>query len=138
MEQIFILPEICGMGLSFTVDGFRIVYACIAAFAWLMTGIFSLEYFAHYKNKKSYVIAQVITFLATEAIFLSADLYTTFVFFEIMSLASFVWVAQDETKDALRAANTYLAVAVIGGLALLMGIFLLYQETGTVIISELP
>ena len=138
MEQIFYLPEICGMGLSFTVDGFRILYASIAAFAWLMTGIFSLEYFAHYKNKKRYVIAQIITFLATEAIFLSADLYTTFVFFEIMSLASFVWVAQDETKDALRAANTYLAVAVIGGLALLMGIFLLYQETGTVMISQLP
>ena len=138
MNQIYLLPEICGMGLSFTFDGFRVIYALIAAFAWLMTGIFSFEYFAHYKNRKRYVIAQVITFVATEAIFLSADLYTTFVFFEIMSLASFVWVAQEENKEALRAANTYLAVAVIGGLVLLMGIFLLYQETGTVVISELP
>lgn len=138
MNQIYILTEICGMGLSFTFDGFRIIYACIAAFAWLMTGIFSLEYFAHYKNRKRYVVAQIITFLATEAIFFSADLYTTFVFFEMMSLASFVWVAQEETKEALRAANTYLAVAVIGGLVLLMGLFLLYQETGTLVISELP
>ena len=31
MNQIYILTEICGMGLSFTFDGFRIIYACIAA-----------------------------------------------------------------------------------------------------------
>jgi len=138
MNQIFVLPAVCGMGLSFALDGFRIMYGFIAAFAWIMTGIFSLEYFAHYKKRKRYIIAQIITFIATEAIFFSADLYTTFVFFEIMSLASFVWVAQEETKDAMKAANTYLAVAVIGGLFLLMGIFLLYQETGTLIINELP
>ena len=72
------------------------------------------------------------------AIFLSADLYTTFVFFEIMSLCSYVWVAQDEKDGSLRAGGTYLTVAVLGGMVLLMGIFLLYHQTGTLVISELP
>ena len=80
---------------------------------------------------------QLVTLGATEAIFLSADLYTTFVFFEIMSMASYVWVAQDERKESLRAGATYLAVAVIGGLVMLMGLFLLYFQAGTLEISQL-
>ena len=132
------LPGICGMGLHFTVDGFRSIYAMIAAFMWLVTALISPEYFAHYRNRNRYYLFQLITLGATEAIFLSADLYTTFVFFEIMSLCSYVWVAQDEKKESLRAGGTYLAVAVIGGLVMLMGIFLVYHQTGTLMIAQLP
>ena len=132
------LPGICGMGLNFTADGFRAIYAVIAAFMWMVTGLFSPEYFAHYRNRNRYYLFQLITLGATEAIFLSADLYTTFVFFEIMSLCSYVWVAQDEKPGSLRAGGTYLAVAVIGGLVMLMGIFLLYHQTGTLMITDLP
>lgn len=132
------IPGICGMGLHFTLDGFRGIYCVIAAFMWMVSGMFSPEYFAHYRNRNRYYFFLLITLGATEAIFLSADLYTTFVFFEVMSLASYVWVAQDEKEGSLRAASTYLAVAVIGGLVMLMGLFLLYNQVGTLMISELP
>ncbi len=128
----------CGLGLNFTADGFRCIYALVAAFMWLITGLISSEYFAHYRNRNRYYLFQLITLGATVAVFLSADLYTTFVFFEIMSLCSYVWVAQDEKEGSLRAGGTYLAVAVIGGMVLLMGIFLLYQTAGTLVIEELP
>jgi len=131
------VPGVCGFGLTFTVDGFRSIYAVIAALMWLVTGLFSPEYFARYRNRNRYYLFLLITLGATEAIFLSADLYTTFVFFEIMSLCSYVWVAQDEKADSLRAGGTYLAVAVIGGMVLLMGIFLLHHQTGTLVIAEL-
>lgn len=136
-ENMTEMSEICGMGLSFTVDGFRAVYVCIAAFMWMGTSLFSIEYFRHYRNRNRYYLFQLITLGATEAIFLSADLYTTFVFFEVMSLASYVWVAQDERRESLRAAATYLAVAVIGGLVMLFGLFLLYYQAGTLRIDEL-
>ena len=132
-----VLPGICGMGLSFTVDGFRAIYGIITAFMWMMTTLLSAEYFGHYRNRNRYYLFWLITLGATEGIFLSADLYTTFVFFEIMSLASYVWVAQDERAESLRAAATYLGVAVIGGLVMLMGRFLLYHQAGTLTISEL-
>lgn len=137
MNYYFEIPKICGMGMSFTVDGFRLVYCSIAAFMWLMTFFFSKEYFSHYTNKARYHIFSAITFLATEGVFLSADFYTTFIFFEVMSLASYVWVAYDEKKDSMRAASTYMAVAVIGGLVMLMGIFLLYNVTGTLKFNDL-
>ena len=54
-----------------------------------------------------------------------------------MSFTSYTWVAHEETKEALRAAETYLAVAVIGGLVMLMGLFLLYGELGTLEFTRL-
>ncbi|MBQ2927248.1 MAG: NADH dehydrogenase [Oscillospiraceae bacterium] len=137
-ELLVTVPGVCGLGLNFTADGFRSVYAVIAALMWLVTGLFSPEYFAHYRNRNRYYLFQLVTLGATEAVFLSADLYTTFVFFEIMSLCSYVWVAQDEKADSLRAGATYLAVAVIGGMVLLMGLFLLYHQAGTLMIAALP
>ena len=132
------VPGVCGFGLNFTVDGFRAVYCVIAALMWLVTGLFSPEYFGHYRNRNRYYLFLLITLGATEAVFLSADFYTTFVFFEIMSLCSYVWVAQDEKAGSLRAGGTYLAVAVIGGMVMLMGIFLLFHQTGTLMIAQLP
>lgn len=120
-----------GFGLHFRLDGFRLVYLGIAVLMWCVSGVFSLEYMAHYEKRRRYYVFFWLTFLATVGVFLSADLYTTFLFFEIMSFTSYVWVAFDEKRESLRAAQTYLAVAVIGGLAMLMGLFLVYDLFGT-------
>lgn len=126
-----VIPGFCGMGMHLRLDGFRIIYVLIAIVMWAVCGLFSLEYMRHYGNRRRYYVFFWITFLATAGVFLSANLYTTFIFFEIMSFTSYVWVAFDERKESLRAAETYLAVAVIGGLVMLMGLFLLYDMTGT-------
>lgn len=127
----FGINNICGFGLNFCLDGFRILYLIIAVLMWSCTMIFSIEYMAHYRNKLRYYIFSAVTFFATAGVFISADLFTTFVFFEIMSLASYVWVIQDERPEAIRAGDTYLAIAIIGGLVMLMGIFMLYHFAGT-------
>ena len=127
----FTIPEICGVGLHFKLDGFRALYGTIAAFMWMISTVFSREYFAHYRNRNRYYLFLLLTLGATLGVFLSDDFITTFVFFEIMSFTSYVWVAHDEKKESMRAANTYLAVAVVGGLVMLMGIFLLYGTEGT-------
>lgn len=131
------LPGICGMGLHFTMEGFRLLYGLIAAFMWMMTTILSREYMMHHENRNRYYLFLLATLGATMGVFLAADLFTMFIFFEIMSFTSYVWVAQEETENALKAAATYLAVAVIGGLVMLMGIFMLYHELGTLDIEEL-
>jgi len=132
-----VVPGLCGLGMHFRLDGFRLVYVCIAVLMWAVSGVFSREYMAHYQNRKRYYIYFLATFAATVGVFLSADLYTTFIFFEIMSFTSYVWVAFDERSESLRAAETYLAVAVIGGLVMLMGLFLLYDLTGTLEMDRL-
>lgn len=137
IPEFFDMPEICGFGLHFTLDGFRLIYGMVAAFMWMMTTILSREYFTHHENRNRFYLFLLLTLGATLGVFFSADLYTTFIFFEIMSFTSYVWVAQEENEPSLRAAATYLAVAVIGGLVMLMGLFLLYHTLGTLTISEL-
>lgn len=133
----FGISNICDFGLNFRFDGFRVLYVCVATFMWLMSMTYSTEYMAHYKNKTRYYVFSALTYFATVGVFLSADLITTFLFFEIMSFTSYVWVVQDERKESLRAGETYLAIAVMGGLVMLMGLFLLYSMTGTLMIAEI-
>lgn len=131
------IPYFCGFGLHFTLDGFRLIYGTIVAFMWAGATLLSGEYFKHHENTNRFYLFLLWTLGATMAVFLSADLYTTFIFFEIMSFTSYVWVAQEENGPSLSAAGTYLAVAVIGGLIMLMGVMTLSHELGTVMISEL-
>lgn len=128
----------CALGLSFKLDGFRFVYLVVIAFMWLVTTIFSREYLAHYRNRNRYHLFVLWTLGAIVGVFLSANLYTTFIFFELMSLTSLVMVIQDETRAALRAAETYLAITIIGGLVTLLGLLLLYAQTGTLDMALLP
>lgn len=124
-------------GLSLALDGFRRVYVVIICLMWAMTLMLSPEYFRHHHNLNRYYFFNLMTLGATLGVFLGADLYTAFVFFEIMSFTSFTWVIQEETPGAVRAALTYLAVAVIGGLVALMGLFLLQWQLGTTEIAQL-
>lgn len=137
-ELTFIWEDFCMQGLYLKMDGFRLVYGVIAAFMWMMTGIFSREYFSsHYRNRNRYYFFFLLTLGATVGVFLSGDFYTTFIFFEIMSLTSYVWVVHDEKPEAMKAGDLYLAIAVAGGLVMLMGLFLLYDALGTLRMADI-
>lgn len=131
------IAGVLGFGLNFTMDGFRAVYLVILSFMWMTALVFSPEYMKGHENQRRYYLFTLLTLGATAGVFLSADLMSMFLFFEIMSFTSYVWVAQEETKGALRAAQTYLAVAVVGGMVMLMGLFLLSHLTGTLVMAEL-
>ncbi|KXL53320.1 hydrogenase-4 component B [Anaerotignum neopropionicum] len=133
----FTIPGFCGLGLHFDGDELRVVMAILTSFIWFMTTVFSKEYFALYRNRNRYYFFLLMTLGATLGVFLSADLYTTFIFFEIMSFTSFVLVIHDESEAAIRAAHTYLGIAVIGGLITLTGLFMMYHMAGTLNIDAL-
>ena len=89
------IPGVCGLGIKFTLDGFRYIYALIIAFMWAATTIFSREYLKGHRNRNRYYLYVLLTLGSIMGVFLSADLYTTFIFFEMMSLFSYVMVVQD-------------------------------------------
>lgn len=132
----FSLP-LCGFSLRFSLAGFHGIYALIAVFMWAVSLLFTPRYFRGHGHRGRYLFFTLLTFAATGSVFLSADLSSAFLFFEIMSFASYPWVAQEETPEALRAAGTYLAVAVFGGMVTLMGLFWLHSLAGTLSFSGL-
>ena len=133
----FDIDFICDQGIHLVSDGFRRVYSLIISFMWMICMLLSKDYFKHHHNLSRYYFFNLMTEASTLGVFLAKDLFTCFIFFEIMSFTSFPWVIQEENEGAIRAAKTYLAVAVIGGLTALMGIFLVQYSLNTLVLSEL-
>lgn len=127
-----------GLGVSFEINGLGIIQAAATSIIWVGSSVFSDEYFDHDKTYLGrYYAFFCVTFGATLGIFLAYDLFTVFVFFETMSFASYALVAHNQDEDSIAAGNSYLTIAVLGGLVMLMGIFILNSITGTLVISQL-
>lgn len=131
LSGVSTLSDVGGLGLHFMYSGFRGIFGILTAFAWLVTSLFSYEYMKNDTNVIRYDIFNLMTLGATMGIFYAADLFTLFFFFEIMSFTSFVWVAHRQTREASYAAGTYLGIAIAGGMAILMGLFIVYNRLGT-------
>ena len=123
-----VINNVLSLGLSFKADAFRIVYAFITVFVWLMTITFSREYMSHAANKDRYYFFYMITLSGVLGVFFSNDLFTTYVFFEIMSIASYPLVIHDEKENTMKAGTTYISISIITGMVLLMGLFVLFGE----------
>ena len=76
------------MNLSFCFDGFRKLYGTVVCFMWLISALLSPQYFRHHDHLRRYYFFFLLCLGFTAGVFLSADLYTTFLFFELMSLGS--------------------------------------------------
>lgn len=127
----FRFSGMCGLNFHLRLDGFREVYCMIAAFIWVMTTLISREYFEHYHNRNRYYAFVLPTLGATLGLFMSADLFTTFLFYQIITITTFVGIAHDEKDTAVQAATTYLASEMTGGCFVLMGLIQLYHLFGT-------
>ena len=124
-------PQAVSLGITLRADGFRAFYAAVACLMWMVTSLFTPQYMAHGHRQARYCLYTLLTMGATVGVFLSDDLITAFIFFEIMSFTSYCWVAHEETPGAMRAGQTYLAIAIFGGMAMLMGLLMLQVQIGT-------
>ncbi|WP_164508977.1 complex I subunit 5 family protein [Clostridium rectalis] len=131
------ISDIMGVGLHLKLDMFRYIFVWLTCFIWFLVTIYSTQYLVSYKNRNRYYLFFMLTLWSTIGVFISEDLINLFTFFEIMSLASYPLIIHDEDAYSHEAGQTYLIMAVTGGLVLLMGLFLLYDYTQTLRISEL-
>lgn len=136
--QVITISWFAGMGISLKITGFGILQAVATSLIWVGSSVFSDEYFAHApQNLRRYYAFWSITFGATLGLFLANDLFTVFIFFEIMSFASYPLVVHNQDEASIKAGNSYLSIAVIGGIVTLTGIFVLDHIAGTVVIDEI-
>ncbi len=127
-----ILP---GLGLSVRVDILSFCLALISSLVWALVSIYSLDYMSHEHGTDRYYPIFIFVLGSCLGIFMAGDFFTLFVFFELMSLLSYVLVIHEETKEALRAGYKYLIMTIIGGLALFFAIVIVFELAGTVSLS---
>ena len=68
---------------------------------------------------------------------ITGDAFNLFVFLEISSLSSYVLIAMGKDRRALTASYQYLVLGTIGATFIVIGIGLLYAETGTLNMADL-
>ncbi len=132
----FIMPRIMGIGMYLKLDLLRYIFVWLSITIWLLATIYSTRYLIRYYNRNRYYLFFAWTLTAAIGFFMSENLVIQFTFFEMMTLTSYVLVIHDEDRFSHRAGISYLSMALAGGLVILLGIFMVYDYTGTLIISE--
>ena len=128
-----ILP---GLGISVRLDILSFSLALLASFVWMLVTIYSIDYMSHEHGGDRYYPILIFTLGSCLGIFMAGDFFTLFIFFELMSLISYVLVIHEETPAALRAGYKYLIMTIIGGLALFFAIIITFELSGTVSLSQ--
>jgi multicomponent Na+:H+ antiporter subunit D len=124
-----ILPP---FGISFRADVLSFMLALIASAVWLLATIYSKEYMAHEGRLNRYYPFLLLSLGGCLGVFLTGDLFSLFVFFELMSLAAYVLIVHEESPLAMAAGYKYLILTLIGGLALFFGIVIAFEVAGNV------
>ena len=89
-------------------------------------------------NKHSlFYTAFLLCFTGLLGIVATGDAFNVFVFLEISSLSSYALIAMGDNRKALTASYEYLIMGTIGATFILIGIGLLYSQTGTLNMLDL-
>lgn len=118
-------------GLHFEVNRLGLFMAILSGFLWLLATVYSKAYLGSGGKQRRYYAFLELTLVGCLGVYLTQNLFTLFIFFEVLSLMPFVLVIHDQTMEALRAGNLYLFMTILGGLSLLLGLIILYSYTGS-------
>ncbi len=132
---VFDLDHFIGLGLSFRVDFFSFVFTAFVSLIWLLVILYSSGYMQQEKASTRYFVFLLFTMGGCLGVFLTADFFSLFLFFEAMTLFSYVLVVQSQTEAALDAGRTYLYMGIFGGLCLLSAMLLMQSQTGTLAVA---
>ena len=124
-------------GMKFWVDPTSFLFALITSFVWMLATIYSVSYMSHEHAQNRYYFFLILTLAADIGVLLTGDLFSLFIFFEMLSLSSFILVIHEETPEAMAAGKKYLFMGILGGLSLLLGTILIYIYTDTLAIAPL-
>lgn len=116
--------DILLLGLSFRVDLLSFVMVLITTLIWLFVMMYSHHYMLHEIHRNRFYFFMSLTLSAILGTVLAGDLLTMFLFFEIMTLSSFMLVTHGESVESLSAGYQYLFIGVFGGIMILLAIIL--------------
>ena len=127
-------------GIEYRADALNafvaLIVAGIAALS-LPYALRSVEQEIPARRVPLFYAAFLLCLLGLLGIVQTADVFNLFVFLEISSLSSYALISMGRERRALTAAYQYLIMGTIGATFLLIGIGLIYAETGTLNMLDL-
>ena len=124
------------LGIVLYADGLSLLMLTATALVGLGVSVYSAGYFEREDSARFWPL-WLFLLAALNALFLSNDIFNLYVTLELMSLAAVALAALTLSRDALSGAMRYLMATLLGSLAYLFGVALLYHGFATVDIAML-
>ncbi len=121
-----------GVEFALRADALGMLFAFLASGLWIVTSFYSIGYMRGNDeiNQTRYFAAFAVSLSATMGIAFAGNLVTIFVFYELLSIATYPLVAHDEDEKARSAGRKYLAYTMFGGgVLVLAGTVMVYWLT---------
>ena len=124
-------------GITLLLDGLSAFMLTIAAVISIASMLFSVRYISPKNQRVYYHPLFHMLLVGVTGAFLTVDLFNLFVWFEVLLIASYVFVAFYGTDHATAASFRYLVMNVFGSALMLVAIGGLYATTGTLNMADM-
>ena len=120
-----------GLGIALRADMLAVSLLTMSALVALGAGIYATGYFTDADKQAKFWPLWLLLLAALNALLLSADLFNLYVTLELVGLTAVALTALGGGREALRAALRYLMVGLLGSMAFLAGVTLIYARYGS-------
>jgi len=101
-----------GVTIGFEIEALGMLFALVAGLLWLVTSIYAIGYMRGHneKNQTRFYAAFAIAISCTMGIAFSSNLFTLFLFYELLTLSTYPLVTHAGTAAAKRGGRIYLGI----------------------------
>ena len=117
--------------LKFSVDRFNLFMGIISSFIWILSSVYAIEYQKEDEAIGRYDTFSLLSLSGMLGVVFSGNLFTLYIFFELLMIASAILIFHSQTHASLKAGLLYIFCNIIGGMILLLVIIATYNYTGT-------
>ena len=131
---LVILTVLPGVPLAFEVEPLGMLYALVAAGLWIPSGLYTIGYCRahHEQNQTRFFACFALSIFAALGIAFSGNMFTLFLFYEVLTFSTYPLVTHYGDGEARRAGRIYLGLLLgTSGAFLLFAIFWTWHLTGT-------
>jgi len=119
-----------GLELAFKADALGLLFITLSTILWLFTTMYAIGYLEGAPHRSRFFGFFSLCVTATMGIAMAANLFTFFIFYELLTLSTFPLIVHRGNDKAMKGGTVYLTYTLIGGTALLTGIVWLHHLLG--------
>jgi len=111
-----------GLDLALRIDPLGMLFAAVAATLWIANSLYSIGYMRGNDEPRQTVFYTcfAVAIFATMGLAFSGNLFTLFVFYEVLSLSTYPLVTHKQSPAAMRAGRVYLLTLIGASMVLLL------------------
>lgn len=131
--EMTILEIVEGVDLALKADSLGMVFACVASGLWILTSVYSIGYMRGHgeQNQTGYFAAFAMCLSGALGICFAANLFTFFVFYEILTVATYPLVVHYRDDKGKSAGRKYLLYTLGSGQLFFVAMVFVYFACGT-------